>query len=64
MPSTAWNETEREDFSHLANPGLAIQQLLKMKAKGTILASDAWTHAAWSSRIVGMVPPARLISIY
>ena len=29
-----WNEAEREDFSHLANPGLAVAQLLKMNTKG------------------------------
>jgi hypothetical protein len=26
----------RDDFSHLANPGIAVQQLLKMKARGVI----------------------------
>ena len=31
-----WNEVARDDFSHLANPGMAIQQLLKMKARGDI----------------------------
>ena len=36
MTARPWNEAEREDFSHLANPGLAVAQLLKMKAAGRI----------------------------
>ena len=36
MAARPWNEVELEDFSHLANSGLAVQHLLKMKARGTI----------------------------
>ena len=34
MSARPSNEVEREDFSHLANPGVAVQHLLKMKARG------------------------------
>ena len=29
MARGPWTEVERDDFSHLANPGIAIQELLK-----------------------------------
>ena len=36
MSARPWNEVEQPDYSHLANPGIAVQQLLKMKARGQI----------------------------